>query len=302
MDLVKINGNTYYIKAPTNAGVYLFNSRDCLLIDTCFTKKQAHQMDKILKENNFNLRYIINTHTHLDHCRGNLYFQEVYPECKVFASEKERPFMEHPYLLGAIFFSASPLKHLDPAPLSFPVDQYLEPGIKNIGGQSFKVIPLPGHTRGQIGIVTPDRVCFLGDSIFSRQVIIKYSLPYLFDLEGSIKTLHFLPEIDADYFLLSHEEGVIASKDLPDLVSYNLANIEKFQQQILALLKQPLSREQLVKEISLSNNIVLNLLEYHVIQTTVSAFLTYLNQQGLITYTIDQGRLYFHQPQPVNSQ
>lgn len=295
MDLVKINGNTYYIKAPTNAGVYLFNSRDCLLIDTCFTKKQAHQMDKILKENNFNLRYIINTHTHLDHCRGNLYFQEVYPECKVFASEKERPFMEHPYLLGAIFFSASPLKHLDPAPLSFPVDQYLEPGIKNIGGQSFKVIPLPGHTRGQIGIVTPDRVCFLGDSIFSKQVIMKYSLPYLFDLEESIKTLHSLPEIDADYFLISHEEGVIASKDLPDLVNYNLANIEKFQKQILASLKQPLTREQLVKEITLSNNIALNLLEYHVIQTTVSAFLTHLNQLGLITYTIDEGRFYFQQ-------
>ncbi|MDR9756112.1 MAG: MBL fold metallo-hydrolase [Syntrophomonadaceae bacterium] len=295
MDLVKINGNTYYIKAPTNAGVYLFNSRDCLLIDTCFTKKQAHQMDKILKENNFNLRYIINTHTHLDHCRGNLYFQEVYPECKVFASEKERPFMEHPYLLGAIFFSASPLKHLDPAPLSFPVDQYLEPGIKNIGGQSFKVVPLPGHTRGQIGIVTPDRVCFLGDSIFSKQVIMKYSLPYLFDLEESIKTLHSLPEIDADYFLISHEEGVIASKDLPDLVNYNLANIEKFQKQILASLKQPLTREQLVKEITLSNNIALNLLEYHVIQTTVSAFLTHLNQLGLITYTIDEGRFYFQQ-------
>ena len=293
MDLVKINGNTYYIKAPTNAGVYLFNNGDCLLIDSCFTKSQALQMDKILKENDFNLRYIINTHTHLDHCRGNLYFQEAYPECKVYASEKERPFMENPYLLGAIFFSASPLKHLNPAPLSFPVDHYLEPGIHKIGGQPFKVIPLPGHTRGHIGIVTPDRVCFLGDSLFSRQVIRKYSLPYLFDLEESIKTLHFLPEIDADHFLISHEEGVIASKDLPDLVNYNLANIEKFQKQILSLLQQPLTKEQLVKEISLNNNIALNLVEYHVIQTTVSAFLTYLNQKGLIAYTLDEGRLYF---------
>ncbi len=295
MDLIKINGSTYYIKAPTNAGVYLFKSKGCLLIDTCFTNKQARKIDKILNDNNIHLHYILNTHTHLDHCLGNLYFQKAYPNCKVFSSEKERPFMEHPYLLSAIFFSASPLKHLDPSPPSFPVDHYLKPGIEKIGDQSFKIILLPGHTRGQIGIVTPDRVCFLGDAIFSRKIIKKYSLPYLFDLDKSIKTLRFLPKIDADYFVLSHEEGVITREDLSDLVNDNLANIDKFQDQILSLLQHPLTREELVKEITLRNNIVLNLLEYHVIQTTVSAFLKHLNDQGLITYVIKEGRLYFHQ-------
>ena len=66
MNLVKIKGKTYYIKASTNVGVYVFTGSNCLLIDTSFTSGQAWMIDEILKKNNLHLKYIINTHTHLD--------------------------------------------------------------------------------------------------------------------------------------------------------------------------------------------------------------------------------------------
>jgi glyoxylase-like metal-dependent hydrolase (beta-lactamase superfamily II) len=71
MNIVKIKGETYYIKDATNVGVYVFTDSKCLLIDTCFTRGQARKIDITLKKNNIYLKYIINTHTHLDHCRGN---------------------------------------------------------------------------------------------------------------------------------------------------------------------------------------------------------------------------------------
>ena len=293
MNIVKIKGETYYIKDATNVGVYVFTDSKCLLIDTCFTRGQARKIDITLKKNNIYLKYIINTHTHLDHCRGNLYFQKNYPQCKVYASEPEKPFMENPYLLAALFYSASPLKALNRSPRSFPVDYYLKTGIQKVGEQEFEIIPLYGHTRGQIGVITPDRVCFLGDSIFSIHTLEKYCLPYIYDIGESIKTMHSLLEIDADYFVISHDEDVLTRETLPYLVKRNLANIEKFQLQILELLKQPLTREDLVEHLTTNNDLVLNLMEYHIIFSTVSAFLKYLVDEELITYHVHTSRLLF---------
>ncbi|MGB4504339.1 MAG: MBL fold metallo-hydrolase [Syntrophaceticus sp.] len=293
MNLDKVKDKTYYIKASTNVGVYVFTDNNCLLIDTSFTSGQARTIDETLKKNNLHLKYIINTHTHLDHCCGNLYFQRNYPQCQVYASEPEKPFMENPYLLAALFFSASPLKGLDRSPRCFPVDHYLETGIQKIGEQEFKIIPLYGHTKGQIGILTPDRVCFLGDSIFSTSTLEKYCLPYLFDIGESIKTMHSLLEIDADYFVISHDEGLLTRETLPYLVKRNLENMEKIQMQILELLKKPMSREDLVEQLVINNGLFLNLMEYHIIFSTVSAFLKYLFDQKLIAYDVQKGRLFF---------
>lgn len=291
--MIRITGKTYYIKAFTNIGVYSLADNNCLLIDTCFNKKQAKMIDQTLKKNKLQLKYIINTHAHPDHCCGNTYFQRTYPDCQVFASLAEKPFMENPYLLGAIFSSANPLQHLDFSPSCFPVDHYLEPGVQIIDEEPLQVIPLSGHTRGQVGIITPDRVCFLGDALFSNYTLDTYALPYTFDVGESCKTLHSLFKIDADYFVISHDAQVISRDEFPSLVQRNLANFKRFKTEILELLNQPLTREDLVAKIILSNNIELNLSEYHVIQTSVSAFITYLDDQQLINYKFEEGRLYY---------
>jgi len=293
MDLVRIKGNTCYIKAATNVGVYVFAGGGCLLIDTGFTGGQARMIDETIKNNNIRLQYIVNTHIHLDHCRGNIYFQRNYPRCKVYTSQSEKPFAENPSLLAALFFSASPLPDLNRGPRRFPIDHYLETGAWKIEEQEFEIIPLFGHTIGQIGLITPDRVCFVGDSIFSASTMEKYLIPYRYDIGKSITTLHSLSEVDADYFVISHDSDAFAGEELPGLVAKNLENINTVQQQILELLRQPLSKEDLVEQLTTNNDLPLNLMEYHVIFSTVSAFLTYLLERKLINYHVQKGRLLF---------
>lgn len=294
MELIKVKGKTYYIPAPTNVGIYVFKGKECLLIDTAFTNSQARRIDELLGQNNLHPKYIINTHAHLDHCRGNLYFQHTYPGCQVYASVLEKPFLENPSLLGAVLYSAAPLKDLDKSPRVFPVDYYMEAGVQKINDEKFEIILLSGHTKGQIGIITPEKVCFPGDSIFSSTILDKYAIPYLFDIGESIETLKSLLDVDADYFVISHDEqGVLTRDELPELVDRNLVNIEKVNQQILELLDQPLTREDLVENLVILNEISLNLMEYHLIFSTVSAFLKYLYEQRLITYSIEEGRFYY---------
>lgn len=293
MSLNKIKGNSYYISATTNCGIFVFKNKNCLLVDTGINNTEAKKIDQILIENNLHPKYIINTHNHLDHCGGNTYFQRTYPGCLVYTSLKEKLFMENPEFQASILSSSSPIKGIDKSNKPITVDFVLEYGTNKINDEKFEVISLKGHSIEQIGIITPEKVCFLGDSIFSEEILEKYSFPYLYDIEESINTLNLLKDVDADYFVISHSNYVLNREQILVLVDKNLENIENFKNQMLDLLDQPLTREDLLENITILNDLSLNFYQYHLNFGGISAFITYLYSKGLINYSIENGKLYY---------
>jgi Zn-dependent hydrolases, including glyoxylases len=293
MSLNKIKGNSYYINATTNSGVFVFKNKNCLLIDTGINNAEAKKIDQILIENNLHPKYIINTHNHLDHCGGNTYFQKAYPGCLVYTSLKEKLFMENPEFQASILSSSSPIKGIDKSNKPLIVDFVLDYGTNKINDEKFEVISLKGHSIEQIGVITPEKVCFLGDSIFSDEILEKYSFPYLYNIEESISTLNMIKDIDADFFVISHSNDVLNRKQIIALVNRNLENIENFKNQILDLLDQPLTREDLLENITILNDLSLNFYQYHLNFGGISAFITYLYTKGLINYSIENGKLYY---------
>ena len=202
MELTKIKGNTYYINAPTNIGVYSFKNKNCILIDTGINNSAAKKIDDVLKANELHPKYIINTHSHHDHCGGNSYFRNNYTGAIVYASQKEKLYMENPELRPAMLYTAFPVKELEVESKEIVVDYVLDYGLTKINDEKFEVIPLKGHSPESIGIITSDKVCFLGDSIYSDSILDKYSFPYLFNLGEDIDTLNRIKDIDADYFMI----------------------------------------------------------------------------------------------------
>ncbi|MFD3156656.1 MBL fold metallo-hydrolase [Haloimpatiens sp. FM7330] len=293
MQLNKLKGNSYYINAPTNIGVYTFKNKNCILIDTGINNSQAKKIDEVLTQNNLHPKYIINTHSHTDHCGGNLYFQDTYPGCTVYASKDEKTLMENTNIQASILFSGNPLKPLKPHKDCFKVDLTLENGINKINNDKFEIISLKGHSIDQIGIITPEKVCFLGDSIFSNEILDKYSFPFLNNIEESINTLEYIKEIDADYFVISHSEKILNKEDIISLIDRNLTNINNYTEQFLELLDQPLSIEDLLENIAILNDLDLNFKQYHLNFSAVCAFLTYLYDKKFIKYSIENGRLYY---------
>lgn len=294
MELNKINRNTFYIDNSTNIGVYTFKNKNCLLIDTGINNGQARRAEKVLSENGLHPKYIINTHNHLDHCGGNIYLQTNYTGIEVYASEKERIYIENPEIRDIILFNAYPIKDLGTSKKTYKVDFSLNYGINKIGDEKFDIIGLPGHSVEQIGIITPDKVCFLGDSIFSKRTIGKYSLPYLFNIEDSIKTLNNLKDIDADYFLISHSDGAMNKDELLDLVKLNLSNIEKNINMIIELLAEPQTKESLLQNIVILNDLPLNFSQYYIYFSSISAFISYLRGINKIEYSIENGNVYYY--------
>lgn len=293
MELTKIKGNTYYIDAPTNIGVYSFKNKNCLLIDTGLNNSAARKIEEVVNQNGLHPKYIINTHTHLDHTGGNNYFKTNYPGCQVYASEEQKLFMENPELMGRILFSATPIKDVRGGNKAIERDFTVEMGINKINDEKFEIISLNGHSTDHIGIITPEKVCFLGDSIFSLEIMKKYSLPYLVNIDDTIDTLNKIKEIDADFFLISHIDRVLNRDEIIKLADDNLSNLESYKEQIITLLDGPLTREDILENLIVLNDLEAGYKQYHLYLSTVSAFISHLYDNDLISYSIENGKLYY---------
>lgn len=293
MELSKINGNTYFIKYATNIGVYTFKNKNCVVIDTGISNSSGRRIDGILEKNNLKPKYIINTHHHLDHCGGNKYLCENHPGVVVCTSETTRVHFENPSIESAVIFSGHAPKELEVK--KYPrVDYTLDMGLNKFNDEKFIIISLKGHSDDQIGIITPDKVCFLGDCIFSNEILEKYSFPFLYNIGDSIETLHSLKEIEADHFVISHAQEVLTKDELCRLVDDNLNNINNYKEQILELLSQPMTREELLENITVLNGLFVNFRQYHFNFSTLSSFIAALYDNGLIKYSIEDGKLYYY--------
>lgn len=294
MQLNRINGNTYYIDNPTNIGVFIFKSKYCLLIDTGINNNTAGRFDEVLDKNSLKPKYIINTHNHVDHAGGNSYFKEHYPGAQFFTSPGEKLFIENNYLFTTYVFGTSPIKDIGKRPKEVSIDMTLNNGIHKIGEERFEIIRLAGHSLEQIGIATPDRVLFMGDSLFSENIMEKYTIPFLFDVEEQLKTIESVKTLDYEYYLLSHGDKVYDQAGIIRLADENKDNIENCLNDIRELLNQPMSREEVLEQICVKNSINLDFRSYHLCLSAVGALIVYLYNQGLLEYEVENGKLYYY--------
>jgi len=292
MELESIKGRTNVIKASTNIGVYILDDKNCVLIDTGLSNNYGKRIDKVLQKEQIRPKYIINTHHHIDHSGGNRYFNENYPELQICVSKKTKTHLTYPYIGTAVYCSGSPIKKFEDNKYH-KVDVILEPGIHKFDNYEFEIISLEGHSDDQIGIITPDDVCFLGDSIFGSEVLKKYSFPYLYDIKKSIETLELIKQIEADYFVISHSKNILNREEIIELVDENMKNINNYIEQMLEFLRQPMTREELLQKITIANDLSVNYKQYYFNFSTLSSFISYLYNEGLIKNSIENGKLYY---------
>ncbi len=108
---------------------------------------------------NLKVKYIINTHAHVDHIQCNEYVKKIF-SCPVFMHEKDGELLESPGL--SVLFQAS-----HSAVKFAPPDKKLKEGEEiELGNLSLLILHTPGHTPGSISIVVEKNV-FTGDAIFA---------------------------------------------------------------------------------------------------------------------------------------
>lgn len=111
MELIKVGEKTYYIKNPTNIGIYKIDDENVYLIDSGNDKEAGKKILKIVEEQGWKVKGIINTHSNADHIGGNKVIQEK-TNCKIYAHNIESSFTQYPILEPSFLYGGYPFEDL----------------------------------------------------------------------------------------------------------------------------------------------------------------------------------------------
>lgn len=139
-------------------------SKESAIIDPgCYSNEEKNKLEKFIAEKELKVKYLFNTHCHIDHIFGNAFVKTKFnPE---FIIPKEDLFLlEMGEEQGKMFGL-----ELDKQPE--PDDYFSEEKILSLGEISFSFIFTPGHTPGEFCIYSEkEKICFTGDVLFKEGI------------------------------------------------------------------------------------------------------------------------------------
>lgn len=290
----KIGESVFYLKGGVNIGFIVYED-SLIVIDTGFDKGYGRKILKISKDMEKNIVGIINTHSHADHFGGNGYLQDRVSlwvtTSKVEKAIIENPIFEPMYLFGGAPFGEIRTKFLEgkPSYVDFTVES---DNFRELSKEfNIKIVDLPGHSPGQIGIFCDD-VLFVGDAIMPSSVIKKYKIVYTYDPYIHKQTLYKLKEFtDINAFIPGHGEAIIGKYEMENIININLENIVFIEKSLLELLENPVSTEDVFSKFILTFDINLTIDQLLLLYSTIKGFLSGLKREGRIDFFIENGRI-----------
>lgn len=306
MAVINISDCIYYISGPTNIGIIeerLSDTKSNLyMIDSgCNTedgKRIFTEITEYFSKKDITIKAIINTHSHADHCGANNYIQQK-TNCEIWITENEQGSLINPFLQPIISWGGNPLPEINS---SYYVAEKTVPNkIINTNekltlnnGIKLSFINLPGHYFEMIGILCEDnnkKVLFASDGIFGRKNIGKYWIPFLYDVKEFKNSLDTISSLNADFCIPGHGEP---TSQIEETVELNKIAIISNEQCILEALKHKnQTQEDILKYVADKNEINLHIAQYMLIGCTIKAYLTFLYNEGKISYHIKENKMYW---------
>ncbi|SEM70304.1 Glyoxylase, beta-lactamase superfamily II [Syntrophus gentianae] len=202
-----------------NSGIII--GRDgIVVVDTLLSAKEARRFLRDIRSvSDKPIRYVVNTHYHLDHVFGNCEFARL--GAVIIAQENDRKAMEKSAektlaRIGEYGLSAEEMQGTTPA---YPELTYGDRMTIDLGDQRIELIHArPSHTDGDTLVYLPDkRILFTGDILFTGYH------PFLG--EGNIpewaKELEEIKLLDVEKIIPGHGP-LSGKKDLEDMRAYIL--------------------------------------------------------------------------------
>jgi hydroxyacylglutathione hydrolase len=147
-----------------NTFVLFDETKECVIIDPgCYNREEDAELALFIKDNDLNVKMLLNTHCHVDHVLGNFFVKDRYKVDLLIHKREEA-------VLKAVKAYAPSYGIFNYAETS--ADLFLEEGDEvKFGNVSGKVLFVPGHSPGHIAFYfQPENIVIGGDVLFYNSI------------------------------------------------------------------------------------------------------------------------------------
>ena len=296
MELRHVLGNTWVAEAASALiGVYRLNESDVILLDTGVARLDRENLTALLEQKSLVPRWIICSHAHYDHT-GNAAFLRSRYGAQIAAQLIEAGIGATPESYRANYIPltyAQCRKYF--AEDAFPTDVTL--GIHDDGlsfcGVDFRILQLPGHAAGQIGIITPDNVAYLADSLVGPGVMATAKLPTAMFVAQDLETKRSLRHLSCEAYILAHKDVLT---DIRGIIDRNVDFVHEKARNVLNCLTDGMTLSQWLMAFSKAVGFrTQDDFKLSIIHRNFTNFMAYLQDNGSVSVCRDASeKRYYH--------
>jgi len=162
--MVKIKVFTFNTFSENTIILWDEESNETAIIDPgTSSTDEENELSNFISSKNLNIKYLINTHCHIDHILGCKFIKEKYNPV-YYAPEKDIPLLEHAQQQAQMFDII-----LDEPPKpDLLIDEATD---ISLGNSNLKFLFTPGHTPGEYCIyLEKEKICITGDVLFNESI------------------------------------------------------------------------------------------------------------------------------------
>ncbi len=280
--LENIKGNTFLYKGSPATLFYKDEESNVYIIDPGQGSKRVKELKSMLNKLNPKKTIALITHYHSDHIAV---LGEGFSVDEIAVSETDAPAVRDPSLRALLTFGY--LLNYEDDILPFKAKAINPTILINTNQTNFgplQLIQLPGHTQGQLGIITPDGVLYTADSLFGDKVLSKYGIPYhqypCKSVESLKLILNLLPKVEV---IVPSHGPVVKSSEASQLIESNIKKITEIEEEIEELLKEPMCLSSITQKLtSIYKSEEPSIGVYLLAENTIRGYISCLRQQGII--------------------
>lgn len=285
MEMLHVLGNTYAAVGSTALlPIYKLNERDIVLIDTGYAKLDRAGLVNLLDGSGLVPKYVLCSHAHFDHTGNVRYLQERYG-AKAILSLIEAGISVNPdsYRANyvALTYGKSRELFLEEC---FTADRVLRETDTSLelDGRTFGILPLPGHSAGHLGFVTPDGAAYVGDCLISQSEIDGAKLPTSMFIAKDLESKAYLKTTDYPVYILAHKE-VVRREALEGLIDRNIGFIQRKRAELLEVLEDGMTFSEWIGAFCQRENVrTHNELKFSIVERNFSNFVSWLTDSGAV--------------------
>jgi glyoxylase-like metal-dependent hydrolase (beta-lactamase superfamily II) len=240
----RVSENVFWFQsevyAQVTAGV-IVGPQWAVVIDTLALPEETMAMREFIEhELGVQVRYVVNTHYHADHCWGNCFFPGAtvvgHSKCREYLIEEGIPSLEASQKQNQ---SLRQVKIVPPHETFTSGEMTLRVGKKNL-----ILFPSFGHSNDGISIlVEEDRVLFAGDAFMP--------LPYIVDgdVDDMIASIKKIGRMELENIIQGHGD-IILRGEIDAAIKENLNYLNNIKKAVKSVAKRK-NAEELIEEISI---------------------------------------------------